>query len=206
MEPAVIKNLRPDLIVIHHTATENSVDLSEYRALDLSRRIQSFHMEKRGWADTGQQFTISRGGYVMEGRNRTLGALRARRHVIGAHTAGHNDHSVGIECEGTYVDTLPTTPLWRSLVRLCAHLCNMYRLNPYEAIVGHRNLNATACPGDIFYSLLPHLRREVALKFIVPLSPLMRMSAALPDLGTNALPPRHDFDHGPTQALASRRR
>lgn len=203
VRPAVIQAKRPDRIVIHHTATHNAADHSLRHAWELSRRIQRFHMRGRGWDDIGQQFTISRGGHVMEGRNRTLTAVQSGRHVVGAHVAGHNDHAIGIECEGIYVDARPTGPLWNSLIRLCAYLCNVYRLNPYTAIVGHRNFSATACPGDVLYSRLPQLRHEVAMLFIVPVSPATE--SVLPDLGVSAAAPRREFDHGPARLPGERR-
>lgn len=69
----------PNYIVVHHTATRNSTDYSQGHAFALSRRIQAHHMDTNGWSDIGQQLTISRGGYVMEGRDRSLPAIRAGR-------------------------------------------------------------------------------------------------------------------------------
>lgn len=199
---AVVRAARPDHIVVHHTATANSADLSRRHALELSRRIQRYHMDHNHWSDTGQQFTISRGGVVMEGRNRALSAVRARRHVIGAHTAGHNHHTLGIECEGLYTNARPTPALWRSLVRLCAHLCSQYGLNPYQAIVGHRNYNRTNCPGNALYGQLPQLRFEVALTMALPWS--ATLADPLPDLGSAIAAPGREFDHGPAQSESER--
>ncbi len=158
----------PDLIVVHHTATANSTDYSKSHAAALSRSIQNHHMDTNGWADTGQQLTISRGGHVLEGRDRTLQAIGDGHHVIGAHTADHNSHTIGIENEGTYTRSGVPQRLWGSLVEVCAWLCEQYRLDPSDAIVGHRDFNATACPGDRLYRRLPDLRREVAKRLDGP--------------------------------------
>jgi hypothetical protein len=152
----------PDHIVVHHTATPNSADLSVAHAYELSRNIQRFHMNGRGWSDIGEQLTISRGGHVMEGRNRSLRAILAGRHAVGAQTLHHNSHTLGIENEGDYMRTPVPAPLWSSLVSVCAWLCGRYGLNPYAAIVGHRDFNATDCPGDVLYARLPELRRAAA--------------------------------------------
>jgi hypothetical protein len=152
----------PDHIVVHHTATPNSGDYSLAHAYELSRNIQRFHMFGRGWSDIGEQLTISRGGHIMEGRNRSLRAIMAGRHAVGAQTLHHNSHTLGIENEGTYMRAPVPAPLWSSLVQVCAWLCGTYGLDPREAIVGHRDYNTTSCPGDVLYSLLPELRRQTA--------------------------------------------
>ncbi|HEU5158876.1 MAG TPA: peptidoglycan recognition family protein [Streptosporangiaceae bacterium] len=158
----------PDHIVIHHTATPNTRVVSLAHAYALSRQIQRFHMSGRGWNDIGQQLTISRGGHVMEGRQQSLPAILNGRHVVGAQTLHHNTHTIGIENEGTYTTARVPARLWSSLVHTCSLLCAIYGLNPYNAIVGHRDYNHTACPGDVLYARLPALRRAVAVRLAVP--------------------------------------
>jgi hypothetical protein len=152
----------PDHIVVHHTASANSRDRSLVHAFGLSRQIQKWHMDGNGWNDTGQQLTISRGGIVMEGRNQSLAAIRAKNHAVGAHVLHHNQHTIGIESEGTYTSARVPRRLWDSLVEVCVWLCRAYNLEPAEAIVGHRDYNSTTCPGDVLYARLPELRRSVA--------------------------------------------
>ncbi|OLT21258.1 hypothetical protein BJF78_34490 [Pseudonocardia sp. CNS-139] len=155
-------NQRPVKILVHHTATPNTPDLSRAAADALARGIQNFHMDKRGWIDTGQHFTISRGGFVLEGRHRSLEVLRAgRRQVEGAHCSGQNLVAIGIENEGTYTAGEPPAPLWDRLREMCAYVCQQYGIRPTE-IYGHRDFKDTACPGDTLYGMLPRLRGEVA--------------------------------------------
>ncbi|MDA0565281.1 peptidoglycan recognition protein family protein [Streptomonospora sp. S1-112] len=161
---ATVVSQAPDMIVVHHTATGNTTDYSKSHAAALSRSIQNHHMDTNGWDDTGQQLTISRGGYIMEGRNRSLPAIRAGDHVVGAHTADHNSHTVGIENEGTYTSAEPTGELLGALIETCAWLCLVYGLNPSSAIVGHRDFNPTSCPGDGLYAMLPRLRTDVGAR------------------------------------------
>ncbi|WP_285730585.1 peptidoglycan recognition family protein [Nocardiopsis sp. ATB16-24] len=151
----------PRHIVVHHTATANSTDYSLRHALALSRSIQNYHMNNNGWSDTGQQLTISRGGHIMEGRDRTLPAIRAGHHVVGAHVANNNSTCIGIENEGLYTSVRPPQALTDSLVKTLAWLCGAYGLNPHNAILGHRDFNVTACPGDVLYAMLPELRDQV---------------------------------------------
>jgi hypothetical protein len=153
---------RPIRIIVHHTATPNVEDYSRGAAEDLARKIQAFHMDRRAWIDTGQNFTISRGGYVLEGRHRSLEALRGgRQHVEGAHCTGQNIESVGIENEGTYSTLTPPDKLWVRLRNMCAYICDQYGIAATE-IGGHRDFKDTLCPGDAFYAKLPQLRSEVA--------------------------------------------
>jgi hypothetical protein len=154
---------QPDHIVVHHAVTVNTPDFSQAEAFAFAQWIQELHMDANGWGDSGQQLSISRGGYVLEGRHQSLQAIRDRKHVLGAQTAGHNDHTIGIENEGLYMSAPPPRPLFGSLVRTCAWLCEVYQLDPFEAIVGHRDYVATTiCPGDALYGRLPDLRQQVA--------------------------------------------
>jgi hypothetical protein len=98
----------PDHIIVHHTASPNTGDVSRAHAFALSRQIQRFHMGTRGWDDIGEQLTISRGGFVMEGRAGSLQAIERNGLVVGAQSLHHNRHTLGIENEGTYIkDEVP---------------------------------------------------------------------------------------------------
>lgn len=204
--PAQVLNRRPDRIVVHHTATPNSTNYSTSHAASLSRAIQRHHMDRNGWDDIGQQLTISRGGYIMEGRNSVISALGQGRHVVGAHTANHNAHTIGIENEGTYTSTTPPGVLMNSLIELCAYLCAVYRLDPRRAIVGHRDYNATNCPGDRLYAMLPMLRTNVAQRMSTLGLPLVIRADELLEAPEELLPtfpevPTNErgdlFYHGP---------
>jgi peptidoglycan hydrolase-like protein with peptidoglycan-binding domain len=160
-EPIVVLNRKPTGIVVHHTTNLNTNDFTRAAGHLRARQIQQSHFN-RGWIDTGQQFTISRGGWIMEGRHLSLNALTGgTTHVQGAHAENYNDTHLGIECEGLYDAMTPSLPLWNKLVALIAYICQQYGLTA-NAIVGHRDLDNTSCPGDTLYSLLPQLRSAVA--------------------------------------------
>jgi hypothetical protein len=150
----------PDRVIVHHTATGNSADLTRRHAYAQARAIQDLHMDRNHWGDTGHHFTISRGGYVLEGRHGSVAALRARRRVVrGVHCVGQNDRSIGIENVGTYLSVQPPDAQWRRLIELCAYVCRQYRI-PASEIYAHNNFNATLCPG-LIRGRLPELRRAV---------------------------------------------
>lgn len=156
-----VLNQRPSFIVVHHTAMENSNDFSLEHAFQNSRDIQNLHMDRNGWIDTGQQLTNSRGGFVTEGRHRSLEVLTGgTRHVMGAHVANNNGTCIGIENEGLYMTVNVPTALWNSLVKLVAYIAQQYRI-PTSQIKGHRDFNSTLCPGDRLYARLPELRAAV---------------------------------------------
>lgn len=163
-----VQSSRPTMVIVHHTAGPNGTDYSQSAAFSIARSIQNYHMDHNGWIDSGQQFTIGRGGHIMEGRHRSLEVLGGgTRHVVGAHTSGQNTVALGIENIGTYITASPTTALWNSLVNLVAYMCQQYAISP-SRIYGHRDYNNTQCPGDRLYAMLPQLRNEVAAKLGSP--------------------------------------
>ncbi|RSD19516.1 peptidoglycan recognition protein family protein [Amycolatopsis eburnea] len=160
--PIVVENHKPTYIVVHHAVDPPmNNDFSLARAFYVSRYIQNLHMDKNGWIDSGQQFTNSRGGFVTEGRHRSLEILRGgTQHVQGANVANHNSEVIGIENEGLYSTVDVPQALWDSLVGLVAYIAHQYGISP-EFIKGHRDFNSTECPGQVLYNRLPELRTAV---------------------------------------------
>jgi N-acetyl-anhydromuramyl-L-alanine amidase AmpD len=149
-------------IIVHHTEFPNVTDYSRAQAVRLAQEIQNLHMDKNGWIDSGQHFTVSRGGYVLEGRHRSLEALTAgTEQVQGAHCIGENAQGIGIENEGTYYTETPPAAQFQALVTLCVTICRQYNLGANN-IFGHWDYNETDCPGVAFYREFPALRRTVA--------------------------------------------
>lgn len=181
-EPITLLSTRPIKIIVHHTATPNSTDLSVAHAKQLARSIQNSHMDGRGWIDTGQHFTISRGAVVLEGRHRSLEALTGgTRHVVSAHCTAQNNYAVGIENEGTYTSVSMPAAQYSALVELCVTICQKYAIRSYQ-IYGHRDFQNTQCPGDTFYPQLATLRRDVAAQVggnpTGPVWPTLRLGAS----------------------------
>lgn len=154
-------NYRPTYLVIHHMDSPNVTDYSVAAAHRIARSVQSWHFA-RGWADSGQQFSISRGGHALEGRHGSVRTLQGgASFVLGAHVANNNSKAVGIECEGVYSRVLPTQSLYATLVHLATYICQQYRI-PVANIVPHRHFGSTSCCGDAFVAALPTLRSDVA--------------------------------------------
>jgi N-acetyl-anhydromuramyl-L-alanine amidase AmpD len=177
-----IWNRRPVKILVHHTAGPNQPDVSRAAAFRMARSIQNFHMDVRGWLDSGQHFTISRGGVLMEGRHRSLELLRiGKRQVEGAHCTGQNVVAIGIENEGLYSTLEPPTALWNRLRETCVHICRQYGIRPTE-IYGHRDFKNTICPGNRLYGMLPRLRTEVGAALGQRVSRTVAQKASWPAL------------------------
>jgi hypothetical protein len=166
--PIQITGNTTNKIILHHMAFPNVTDYSREHAMQLARDCQNLHMDTNGWADTGQHFTVSRGGYVLEGRHRSLETLEAGQHqVIAAHCPGENGNAIGIENEGTYITETPPAALLDSLVRLCAAVCRQFRLHAWD-IFGHWDFYTTDCPGIAFYAEFPMVRSRVAAALCTP--------------------------------------
>ncbi len=160
--PIQITGNTTNQIMIHHMAFPNVTDYSREHAVQLAKDCQDLHMDGNGWADTGQHFTVSRGGFVLEGRHRSLETLDAGQHqVISAHCPGENGNAIGIENEGTYITEVPPDALLDSLVRLCVAVAQKFRLHAWD-IFGHWDFRVTDCPGIAFYRLFPSVRSRVA--------------------------------------------
>ncbi|XP_055975531.1 N-acetylmuramoyl-L-alanine amidase [Sorex fumeus] len=134
-------------LYVHHTYLPSApcTDLA-HCAADM-RSMQSFHQKTRGWDDIGYSFVVGSDGYVYEGRGWRW---------VGAHTRGHNTHGFGVAIIGNYSAQLPAEHALRT-VRLELPQCAVRAglLRPDYALLGHRQLVATDCPGE---ALFQHLR------------------------------------------------
>ncbi|WP_406628943.1 peptidoglycan recognition family protein [Amycolatopsis sp. WGS_07] len=149
-------------VLIHHIDCPNSTDYSLEHAFQVARNDQADHIDNNGWSDTGQHFTVSRGGYRLEGRHGSLDALRSGKKIVrAAHCPGQNDNAIGIENEGTYMQVAPPKAQFDSLVVFVAYVCRQYGI-PVKEIKGHRDFYNTDCPGDKLYAMLPELQSRVA--------------------------------------------
>ena len=124
--------------------------------------IRHVHVAEFGWADIGYHYVIGNGigwgGYAALAD----GATAPGRDSIyqGAHCRGHNADSIGICVIGALHQNDPTPAQVAALVKILTALCRRYHLS-HTAIVGHRDLLATTCPGDRMYALLPTVREAV---------------------------------------------
>ena len=137
-----------DCIVVHHIGMANNDDVS-------AETVHQWHLNN-GWSGIGYHFIIRKDGTIEEGR--PLG-------TIGAHVYGENRHTVGINLVGNFENAVPTEAQKASAARLIASLCTVYQLDPMwqSTVKGHRDLNATACPGRHLYAQLPDIVQQARI-------------------------------------------
>ena len=166
------------LAFVHHTAGANEYLPGDSAAI--VRAICLYHRNVNRWHDLGYNFVIDRYGQVFEGR-----AGGIDQAVIGAQAEGYNSVSTGIALLGTYSAVAPSEAALGALARLIAWKLTLHGAptdgqvtvlsrggssNRYpartpvlfERVAGHRDGDATACPGDACVALLPRLRTMVA--------------------------------------------
>lgn len=131
-------------LIIHHTGGLAGEDLS-------AAQIHQIHQNSNNWSGIGYHYVIRRDGAIERGRS-----CKYR----GAHSSGYNWCSIGVHLCGNFELEEPTGAQLDSLALLLADLCDFYILE-VEAIVGHRDLLATLCPGTALYTSLPQCRQKV---------------------------------------------
>ena len=156
--PVIAPSLK--FAVVHHTVTGNT--------------------DSWGYCDIAYNFLLDRYGQIFEGR-----AGGIDKAVVAAHAGGFNTSSTGIALLGTFTSEQPTAAQWDALVRLLAWKLSTHHVDPSlgftttagnfggsqysegtvvtmaNAIIGHRDVDMTECPGAAFYPRLPELRNAV---------------------------------------------
>ena len=122
-----------EYIVIHHTAST---------AKETVEQIHNFHINNKGWAGIGYHFYIRKDGTIYKGRDEKYS---------GVHCENYNSVSLGICLEGNFEIEQPTEKQLTNLSELIQYLKKKYG---NIQVVGHKDLNATACPGKNLYSKL----------------------------------------------------
>jgi hypothetical protein len=163
---------KPSRIIFHHTAghhpeLDGKQDTVSYEeSCAYARSIQNYHMGHNGWNDSGHNFLVTRGGFILEGRHGSLSAVQSGKMVVSAHCPGQNDQP-GVEHE--HLGSEPMTPIqYQAALWLATWICRHCAVDPKQ-IKGHRDYFATSCPGSL-YALLPKLRKDVAVALKPPKS------------------------------------
>lgn len=145
---------------VHHTAAQTDFTVADHTYCDdRVRAHQAYHMDTNAWCDIGYNFLFCKHGYIFEGREGSITS-----YARGAHDS-INCPGLGCSLMGyfhTPYDQQPTTEMMNALADLIAWQWDALSRNPYgtgsyggvvDAIIGgHRDVAATACPGDIVYN------------------------------------------------------
>jgi hypothetical protein len=146
--------------VIHHSATASDDNTTSRETSKAKvRAIQNYHMDVNGWSDIGYHFLVDKLGNSFEGRSGSMGSLPR-----GAHD-GTNESSFGFVMMGYLHSPYSQQP---SAAMRCAlyHLIAWKLPDPFDGLgsgtygarssvgflSGHRDVAATACPGDRMFT------------------------------------------------------
>ncbi len=151
---------------VHHTVNAN--DYSRAEVPGIIRSIYAYHTQSRGWSDIGYNFLVDRFGRIWEGR---YGGID--RPVVGAHTLNYNDYAFAMSAIGNYDIKQPSQAMVEAYGALFAWKLSLHGVDAsstkqwvgskyFEAINGHRDAAATACPGRYLYAKLPQIRALAA--------------------------------------------
>ena len=157
---AIARTGKPGRTIFHHTAghvPNLSAGETYAEACAYARVIQQGHF-RNGWVDTGNNYLITRGGFILEGRHGSHAAVLSGHMVVSAHCPGQNDQP-GIEHEHNGTEQM--SPIQREAsVWLHALICKSTGIIPSN-IQPHKRYFATACPGNLA-AALPGFRKDVA--------------------------------------------
>jgi hypothetical protein len=172
-------------LTVHHTAGAND----DPDPAATVRAIYRYHAVDNRWGDIGYQYLVDESGVVYEGRWSGEASTSCAdfahqtgtdRMVTGAHTGGWNSGNLGIALLGDFTTEVPTIGAMAGLEDLLVDLSVRHSLEPEqrfyydnpasddviwaERIGGHRDYNATECPGERLYEQLPVIRAAVAAR------------------------------------------
>ena len=120
-------------IVLHYSATRDTHDVS---AAD----IDKWH-KRRGWRMIGYHYVVRLSGEVEVGRPEDM---------VGAHVKGHNHDSIGVcfigglKGDSKRGSNTMNAAQEQTVISLLKDLLERY---PDAKLYGHKDLNATQCPG-----------------------------------------------------------
>lgn len=180
-------------LIVHHTAGASSngvMDLDTNKAT--VRAIYYYHAVTQGWGDIGYNALVDAAGNIYEGRYGTHDAVMRTNpssdqimvlDVETAQASSYNSGSFGVSAMGDFTNfDIPDAQL-AGMENVLAFVADSrgidalgssdFRRNDgawdtdLNNIVGHRDVNATACPGDRFYLLMENIKANVASSMLL---------------------------------------
>lgn len=123
VENSELREGGPKGIVLHHAAGSGPVE-----------NIHAGHLQNPGWAGIGYHFYVRKDGTVYRGRPEEW---------LGAHASNFNDY-IGICSEGNFEKETMTAAQKNAVIEIVSFIQRKYKVSK---IYGHRDVDATACPG-----------------------------------------------------------
>lgn len=147
--------------IIHHTATTETPN-----AFVAIRAIWQYHAVNLGWGDIGYNYIVDSAGNIFQGRY--FDHEYAATHnvdVVAGHAYDNNRGTTGIAAIGNFQgSSAPTAVQLGAISDIVGYKLAPYDVNPSgnggfgTAVVGHRDVLPTACPGENLYPRLNDIR------------------------------------------------
>ncbi|WP_433720625.1 N-acetylmuramoyl-L-alanine amidase [Actinoplanes sp. CA-051413] len=168
-------------LFVHHTAQSGSRS-NDYTCADAGKVIRSIYtyaVTGKGLNDMEYNFLVDKCGTLYEGRKGGVD-----KPVVGAHTPPFNTNYAAVAVLGEYGTTAVPASVTTKIAQLAAFKLGQYGHDPLDQftttaqgsndkvkvgdkvtmgrIAGHRDVQATECPGNTLFGKLPALRTEAA--------------------------------------------
>jgi hypothetical protein len=163
---------------VHHTGTTNDYDCAESAAI--VRAIQSNDVKVKGLSDLGYNYMVDKCGRLFEGRRGGV-----ENAIVPAATVGFNTGYAAIAVIGNYETAASAAAVETVIAQVAAARLGKYGFNPASQgtftagvandklvkgaqitvprLSGHRDADATACPGANLYARLADIRAKSQL-------------------------------------------
>lgn len=160
-------------IIIHHSA---SADVS-------AATIHRWHLDK-GWSGIGYHYVIRKNGSIERGRP---------EESRGAHATSANSDSIGICLTGNFNEEKPSQDQLNALLWLIKDLRKRYK--KMLSVIGHKDVMATACPGNLF----PWAELKKGLEEVEPVSDAWKTKIMSESLQLGLITQEHNPDDAATK-------
>lgn len=143
----------PTEAFLHYSDSSDAARIdTDAEAAAAVRSIQRFHIEGRGWSDVAYHYLAVQ----LQGRGETLLFAGRNPRKVPAAQGGHNAGTLAICVYAGPLDTITRRTLY--VVE------EVLRKHPQlRTLGGHRDVTATACPGDELYATIPRIARATGL-------------------------------------------
>ncbi|MGI5952113.1 MAG: N-acetylmuramoyl-L-alanine amidase [Brooklawnia sp.] len=151
-------------VVVHHTAGGNGYTAEQVPGI--IRGIYYYHAVTLGWGDMGYNVLVDTYGRLWEGR---AGGLSNA--IVGGHALEWNSSTFGISVLGNFSLVQMPQASMDAMARAIAWKFGIHNVSPTgsmsvggvtkPAIIGHRDVASTECPGNYMYPRLGELRTQV---------------------------------------------
>lgn len=131
-------------VVIHHTAAKRG-SVESIHQTHLKRKDSNGNP----WLGIGYHFVIGNGDGMADGEIEPTFRWREQLHGAHAGVSEYNQQGIGVVLVGNFEEQPPTQAQLAAVKRLVGTLRAEYSI-PATQVVGHNDVKATECPGQLF--------------------------------------------------------